>query len=427
MNLFTRHNIYTNTFFTNIFIQACTILQAILLARILGPIARGELATIMLWPIFFAGVGLLGINTSISRYAGKTQLSETLANTALLASLITGSLSTLFCWLMMPTLIPEDKHYLLQIANIFLLFIPLNHIGLSLMAIDIGEGNLRQYNFSRALLYPIYFFGLLLCWNFADDKIFWVTLSLIAANASIVLFCLVVRRKSINLKKFNLKELFKSSQPYVVANFLNTFYSQIDKTVIVWFLSAKEIGLYLVAFSAASTINILSNALGIIQFSFSARSDYCYGFDQLATAIRRCFIFSIFAVLGFCLLVPWVLPIIYGNSYSDSSLIALILLPGLIFLGLNSILNEAMRAQGKPLAGYKAKLIAVLIYFLVVMFFSNSMGVKSVAIGLILSESFIFISMLIVVKIHYQDFSWGFLKPTMDDLIFIYKHLRFKG
>src|ERR1035437_1591561 len=63
--VFSKANI--GTFFTSLSIQACGVVTGILTARILGPTARGELATVMLWPIILSNLGLMGSNWALAR------------------------------------------------------------------------------------------------------------------------------------------------------------------------------------------------------------------------------------------------------------------------------------------------------------------------------------------------------------------------
>ena len=59
------------TFSTSLVIQACGAATGILTARLLGPVARGELATVMLWPPILSNLGLLGCNWVLAREVAK--------------------------------------------------------------------------------------------------------------------------------------------------------------------------------------------------------------------------------------------------------------------------------------------------------------------------------------------------------------------
>src|ERR1700720_1722296 len=63
--IFSKANIAT--FSTSLAIQFCGLITGILTARILGPTARGELATVMLWPVILTNLGLLGCNWALAR------------------------------------------------------------------------------------------------------------------------------------------------------------------------------------------------------------------------------------------------------------------------------------------------------------------------------------------------------------------------
>ena len=124
--------VYLGTLATSLFIQGCTVLQGVLLARLLGPAGRGELAAVILWPNIFAGIGMLGMDMAIARLAGQGQAVESLVRTAIRAALVTGILSALICGLLLPVLLPAEKYSLLPAAYFFILFIPFNHLALNL-------------------------------------------------------------------------------------------------------------------------------------------------------------------------------------------------------------------------------------------------------------------------------------------------------
>jgi hypothetical protein len=54
------------TFGASVIIQAFTVVQGIIIARLLGPIGRGEYATVILWPNVFAAIGIFGTNVALA-------------------------------------------------------------------------------------------------------------------------------------------------------------------------------------------------------------------------------------------------------------------------------------------------------------------------------------------------------------------------
>src|ERR1700731_2028201 len=63
--IFSRANIAT--FSTSLVLPFCGLITGILTARLLGPTARGELATVMLWPMILTNLGLMGCNWALAR------------------------------------------------------------------------------------------------------------------------------------------------------------------------------------------------------------------------------------------------------------------------------------------------------------------------------------------------------------------------
>lgn len=58
---------YAGTFATCVLIQGLTVVQGIIIARLLGPVGRGEYAAVILWPSVFAAIGIFGTNVALAR------------------------------------------------------------------------------------------------------------------------------------------------------------------------------------------------------------------------------------------------------------------------------------------------------------------------------------------------------------------------
>src|SRR5438876_11507128 len=61
---------FASTLITNVVIQGCTVIQGILVARLLGPVGRGQFAAAILWPNLFAALGGLGVGVALASRAG---------------------------------------------------------------------------------------------------------------------------------------------------------------------------------------------------------------------------------------------------------------------------------------------------------------------------------------------------------------------
>lgn len=414
--------IYIGTLASNVFIQACTILQAVVLARFLGPNGRGELAAIILWPAVFASIGILGVNMAIARHAGRGTAARSLSKTAVYAALVTSFIAVVLCGLFVQFLIPTSKHILLPAIYIYLMMIPLNHISANLAAIDQGEGNFGWLNFSRIIIYPIYFTGLLICWKSQPvDKVYWVVVALLTANCGVVacrLFSRLADLKVHSSPSVKVITVIEEGLPFLASNATSEIYMQLDKAILIWLLPAKEIGWYFAAMSASGCVNVLSTALGIIQFSTAVRGTMRLGFCELARALRRGAVLSIFVASGLFLVLPWAMPLVYGADFNSAILTATILLPGLILTGISGIISQALSGQGKPLAGILPRLMALGVMGVLGVALSV-FGANGVAFAYVAGEFIVFAGLLRTSLRHYDDSTWRDLLPRFEDATFM--------
>jgi len=358
---------------------------------------------------------------ALARFAGQGHDLEGLVKTAAKAGLITGVLTALICGLSLPFLLPQDKHNLLPSAYLFLLFIPLNHLALNLQGVDHGVGNFRWLNVTRALLYPIFFTGVLLCWWLATDMVFWVAASLLVGNGSVVAVRLVPKLRSLFRRKQGVpfKTLYKESYPFVVASIIAILYAQMDKALLVWLLAPEEIGWYVAAFAAAGSVNVLNSALGIVHFSTAAQAKPRLGFAQLAGLLRRGGLLSFAGGSMLALALPWLVPLVYGNDFRPATAMALLLLPGLVLAGLGDIINQALRGQGQPVAGVVSKILGLIVMGVVGAVLSHFFAGRGIACGYLAGELVAFVGILFVAMRYYHDTTWDELRPSSEDVVYL--------
>jgi O-antigen/teichoic acid export membrane protein len=323
----------------------------------------------------------------------------------------------------LPLLLPPDKQHLLSVAFLFLLFIPLNHLALNLQGIDHGRGNFKWLNLTRAALYPIFFSGLVLTWWYAQDLVLWVICSLLVANGCVVFLRLVSKHESFTSLELALSSetLLKESFPFILASVVAIIYMQIDKAVLIWILPREEIGWYVAAFAAAGVVNVLSNSLGIVQFSEAVQNEAGLGFASLACVLRRSGIISSASAIGLAALLPWLLPLVYGEAFTPAVGIAGILLPGMVIAGLAEICNQALRGQGKPLAGMVSKFMGILVMGCSAYVLAKLWGGKGIACGYLFGQLVAFAGILAISIRYFKDAVVSDLYPKFSDVEAVWK------
>src|SRR5580704_1787493 len=145
------------TFSTSLVIQACGAATGILTARLLGPAARGELATVILWPMILSNLGLMGCNWVLAREVAKEPERECdWVAVGVAVGLTTAMLYLLAGYFLIPLLLPSNKRYLLPVARLCLSLIPLDIFNQILLAVEHGRMRWRRYNLLRLSFFLFY-------------------------------------------------------------------------------------------------------------------------------------------------------------------------------------------------------------------------------------------------------------------------------
>ena len=124
---------------------------------------------------------------------------------------------------------------------------------------------------------------------------------------------------------------------------------RIDILLLEKMRDAAEVGIYSIGASIAEQIWQLPLAIGIVVFSRTANTE-----DQEAmkattgVLLRLSFLFSLGLALLMFLLVPYLVPMIFGDEYIPSIRIIQLILPGIIMVVLFRILSGHLAGMGRP-------------------------------------------------------------------------------
>ncbi|MBA2435794.1 MAG: oligosaccharide flippase family protein [Chthoniobacterales bacterium] len=247
---------FVNTFATNVTIQACTIVQGILLARALGVRGRGEFAAAILWPMFFAGICGFGTQVAVARRSAKSHDPAGLARTAATLALLTGTIGSVLCWFLLPLLMPADAGGALTAARWFVPFVIFNHLALVLMAVDQGSGRFNRYNWTRLIVSPLFLTGVVLLWALSVSAAFWYVIALLVANAGIAVIRLILamRQPTTRAEHVGPTRLLREALPFGIAGMLGPLFQQADKALLLFLLGTEKLGIYAVALTVSMAV-----------------------------------------------------------------------------------------------------------------------------------------------------------------------------
>jgi antigen flippase len=177
---------FASTLITNIVIQACTVVQGILVARLLGPAGRGQFAAAILWPGLFAAMGGMGVSVALARRAGRAHDLARVIRTGLVLTLLTGTVVAVLCAAAIPWLLPGNDTVVRNAAYVFVPFIIFNQVSLAMIAIDQGAGWFAQMNWTRLIVNPVYLLFVVVLWFMGVRNVCWFVIVLLIANASLL-------------------------------------------------------------------------------------------------------------------------------------------------------------------------------------------------------------------------------------------------
>ena len=260
------------TFSTSFVIQACGAVTGILTARLLGAVARGELATVILWPTILSNLGLMGCNWVLAREVAKEPEREgDWAAMGIAVGLATSLLYLLAGYFLIPLLLPSDRGYLLPVARLCLLLIPLDIFNQVLLAVE--HGRMRgaatiSCGFPFSLFYLL-LIGFIAATRSGSGALVRFRISS-RVNSWLFLVRLWIQRKSLatgNPRFDGMPPSGESGGALFRATISNLVSLQFDTILVISLLNTEAAGIYAVAAAFANGQSSLGDALGITSFA----------------------------------------------------------------------------------------------------------------------------------------------------------------
>ena len=400
------------------FIKACGLILGVVLARLLGPTGRGSLETVIFWPSLFAALGLLGVDIAIKRLAATEHDIRPLTRAAFPLSLTLSAVTIIVCYISLPHLLPHTQHHLLPIAVLFLAFVPANHLALNLRAIDEGTGHFRRYNVIRSILNPVWLLAILVLWLLGLCTVAWLVIALLLTN-----YAVAVTRVAIALRPFPLMgpiypplRILREGCPFALARICDLAYERADKIMIIWLLGSRALGLYMVALAAGSLLTSVGTSANTVVFAIAAQSAGRAGFDRSAKVFRGTALMWLFAGGCLVLLIPLLLPTIYGSRFADAVVPGVVLIVGSALAMQARLLDSCLRGQGHPFPGIVAKLTGLMSFVAVAVMLYGRWGLLGVAYAFVSSQVVYLCTLIASIAKRYSKDASLMLIPTGRDV-----------
>jgi O-antigen/teichoic acid export membrane protein len=378
------------TFSTSVFIQTCGAVTGILTARLLGPVARGELATVILWPIVLSNLGLMGCNWVLAREVAKNPEKECdWAAVGVAVGLATALLYLLAGYFLIPLLLPSDKRYLLPVARLCLWLIPLDVFNQVLLAVEHGRMRWRRYNLLRLSYFLFYLILIGFIGVTRRNQVRWFVLAFLASQLLAALLRFWIQRKSLATGKLRFdgcRHLLCAGIPYFGATIGNLVSLQLDTILVVSLLNTEAAGIYAVAAAFANGQSSLGDALGMTCFGVLSNERNTGSQEKIITETFRQSALLLFGVgLVLSCLIPFLVVPLFGLEFSRAIRPAVVLAPAASLTASANVLNQGLRGVGRPHAGLVSQLFGTGLMAVAAQFLLRRFGLMGMAFAVLMS------------------------------------------
>ncbi len=405
------------TFVTTLAVFGIYLVQGVLIARILGVVGRGEFGTAMFFPRdVFLYAGLLGGIEIVNSYAVQGTMDvRSLKYSAAKVGFISGVITAIVAGaLAIGVLVLVGKTYLIPFCILCCLFVPWEHMQLTISAVDRGTKNFWFYNINRLLFAAAFLMLLVIVFGLGLHKLtslspLWVVCILFVV-ARVVGILPTLRGMDVlgTLTGKNRRQmrtsvgaawngelnvanayrspgsdtgvvedvadqadpganvpgpwtLLKNGRFYALSMLASELFERLDMFLIVAIASVAESGFYFVAVPAAQMLTIAPNALAVFTFNAGADKTTKVSLRKAVTVLSATAILQTVCALVFAIVLPFLIITLYTNAFEPAILFAMWLLPACAIKGYLQAADGFLKGRDKPMVGVRARFLSIFV------------------------------------------------------------------
>jgi len=343
---------FVQTFICNSLGLVLATVTGILAARTLGPLGRGELATILYYPAILAHFGRLGIHEATAfEMSRRPQDEAKLLRAGFWLAVLLGVPQVVLGAMLAPLLLPAAKGHLigtLQWAMIFPLLFYCNWV---LLAVDQGSFRFARFNVLQLVPGITYAVGMTAFWLMGMADVVTFTVAYLSAYIVVVLI-----RMSFSYRDLitglplwaDIKCLLRRGWQLHLAHLGLIGMNGTDVLVLVSLLPSDQVGLYAAALALAGIQSALSSALSQVGFvKVAGEANKTVAMTNLIKQFRVAQLVTL-VLMGTCLaLAPYLMLYAFGSAFMPAVPTAYWLIGAFGISALTSLLDSGFRALGR--------------------------------------------------------------------------------
>lgn len=350
---------------TSLVVQVMNTISGTELARGLGVDNRGALAAAMLWPLILGNIATLGLEESLTYHvAREPRRSGQLLGSALALFAIQSTVATFVTMGVVALALDAKADEVVTAGLICSLYVPFNMLGVLLNGTLNGLHRYRWCNFVRLAVVFLVVGGqtaLLIADRFTIENL---VISYVACHLITALIAgSYVRRTrptGVRPDRATMRSLVaygvRSHSSFVPAS-LN---ARLDQLVISVFLTARELGLYVVAVTLTSMTTLVGGSVAYATLPNVASQPEGEARIMLARRlVSLTLVVSTIVAIPIWFAAPLLLHGFFGADFESATTVCRILVLASIALSTNRAIEAVLRGVGRPLAAGMSEFVGL--------------------------------------------------------------------
>ncbi len=386
------------------------VISGILAARLLGPAGRCEMAAATVWAAMLGVIATLGLPHALTYSTARTPDDVgQIVNTMLVIWLLQSAIILVMGWLAVRLLLGGFQPTVANTVQVYLFSVPCSMLVTYLSTIAQGLKRFHLFNSLRFAASASYVVGLVLAGMLGrhearDVIVVLLFLQIIVAMLALAVFWARIRpRGAFNRRQMT--RLLKYGLKTYGGNISWLANGRLDQFIMSAVIASRELGLYAVAVSYATTPLFLSGSLANVLFPNIVETNRAHAIAKIRRMLKLSLALSGTSVMLLGLASPIVIPLVFGTDFRPAVYPALVLLGGTVLLGCNYILGNGLRGLGFPMTPSIAEAIALGVTVVGLAFSLPLYGIMGAAWVSVCSYAAAVITLMIRIKFILSDTS----------------------
>ena len=330
-------------------------LAGVVSARLLGPTGRGQLTIAILWPTLIYTVGSMGMQSSCSYYFARWPTRRTALLRWLRRGMALQSIAMTAASVVILGMFQLDRRLSAPLVVEFATWAAAASIALYGSCCAQGASDFRRFNAIRLIsgvsptVLMLAIASAVRLTSVEAGAAYVIPMWFTAALAGRWLYRMAKADAPGGLLAPDERRAFISYSWRSVASFSGlTLNSNADQLVLGLLLPASSLGIYSAADAASSPLASVVASLGMVGLpTVAALTGSEKGVATWRVMMRALSSLAIVAP-ALVVLLPWAVPLVYGEAYRSAVVPAEFLLLGMVFSALSIVTDDLLRAHGCP-------------------------------------------------------------------------------